>query len=254
MAKTHTVKQGETLSSIALENGFRDFHTIFDHPENAELKALRDPHVLFPGDRLFIPDFTQKTVSRPVDNLHRFVAPIRRLLLRLRILDVNGKALANTACDVGLEAGQAPTSDQTDGKGVLEEAVSAKTRKGEVVAHAQIVPPAKKGEPPPDPFEEDFKFDLKIGHLNPEFKLSGQQARLNNLGYFAGFTLKDLDQLLWAAEEFACDKIAKPVTKRPKITPAPLQGEEDDSASDPKSPTGIRDGSVTAKLKAEHGI
>jgi peptidoglycan hydrolase-like protein with peptidoglycan-binding domain len=35
---------------------------------------------------------------------------------------------------------------------------------------------------------------------------SGQRARLNNLGYFAGFTDRDQDQLEWAIEEFQADE------------------------------------------------
>lgn len=248
MAKKHIVKQGETLSSIALANGFRNFHTIFDDPSNAGLRAKRDAHVLLPGDELFIPDPKDRTESRPAGAAHRFVADVSALLLRLRLLDVNGQAIAGAPCDVGLESGQPPDTVNTDTKGVLEEPVEATVRKGEVVAH--IV--AKKTPPPPPP-EQKVKFELRIGHLNPEFKLSGQQARLNNLGYFAGFALTDLDQLLWAAEEFSCDKISKPVSKRPKITPAPPQGEDDETKAGPE-PTGITDTPIVTKLKQEHGI
>ena len=250
MAKTHVVKQGETLSSIALENGFRTFRTIFEHPSNAALRANRDPHVLLPGDEVFIPDLIVASVARSTGVLHKFVVLTARLLLRLRLLDVNGRALANTACDVGLESGSQPEIEITDGDGVFQKPVSAQVRKGEVVAHLQSTP--KKDAPPPP--ERTVKFDLRIGSLNPEFKLSGQQARLNNLGYFAGYSLRDLDHLLWAAEEFACDKIAKPVTKRPKIAPAPPQGEDDETNADPVSRTGVIEEPIVKKIKLEHGI
>ncbi len=48
---------------------------------------------------------------------------------------------------------------------------------------------------------------LKIGHLDPVDVQTGQIARLNNLGYFAG-PLDPLDEklLLSAIEEFQCDK------------------------------------------------
>lgn len=254
MAKTHIIKQGETLSSVASENGFRNFHAIFDHPQNAALKAIRDPHVLLPGDELFIPDIEPKTVERTAGSLHRFIVQTSRLLLRLRLLDVNGRPLANTACDVGLESGKEPDIEVTDAEGALEKPLAANIRQGEVTAHVQTSPPKKGPPPPPQSLEQKVKFDLRIGSLNPEFKLSGQQARLNNLGYFAGYTLKDLDQLLWAAEEFSCDKISKPVTKRPKIEPAPPQGEDDETASDPVKRTGITDEPILTKIKKEHGI
>lgn len=252
MAETHVIQQGETLSSVALGHGFRNFRTILNHPQNAALKASRDPHVLFPGDKVFIPDLKPKTVDGATEKLHRFVLATSPLFLRLRLLDIDGKPLANTPCDVGLTSGQPPDDETTDAQGILEEPVTANIRKGEVVAH---VPPKKtKPNNPPPTVEQKVKFDLRIGSLNPESKLSGQQARLNNLGYFAGYAVKDLDQLLWAAEEFACDKISKPVTKRPKIAPAPPQGEDNADNSNPTKPTGVLDDNIVKKLKLEHGI
>jgi nucleoid-associated protein YgaU len=57
MAIDHTVVQGEYLSKIARSYGFSDYRTIWEHPKNAALKQARqNPNVLFPGDRLFIPD------------------------------------------------------------------------------------------------------------------------------------------------------------------------------------------------------
>jgi len=48
-----TIEQGDHLPRIADENGFSDWHTIWDDPNNASLRAQRqDPGVLAPGDRL----------------------------------------------------------------------------------------------------------------------------------------------------------------------------------------------------------
>jgi hypothetical protein len=55
------------------------------------------------------------------------------------------------------------------------------------------------------PFENEF-FALKIGHLDPVDTISGQRARLNNLGYFAGDSDDPSDPAFEsAAEEFQCD-------------------------------------------------
>jgi hypothetical protein len=52
-------------------------------------------------------------------------------------------------------------------------------------------------------------FRLLIGNLDPVDEASGQRARLDNLGYFAGYTDDDRDQLEWATEEFQCDEKLK---------------------------------------------
>jgi N-acetylmuramoyl-L-alanine amidase len=73
MSKTRRAKQGEHLSTIAAEEGFADFHVIFDHPNNARLGELkRDPHVLFPGDEVFVPDRENRNEPRLTDATHRF--------------------------------------------------------------------------------------------------------------------------------------------------------------------------------------
>ena len=57
----HTVKQGECLSSIAAKYGFGDWKALYDHPSNAALKKKRpNPHVLFPGDVVSIPEKEKK--------------------------------------------------------------------------------------------------------------------------------------------------------------------------------------------------
>jgi len=248
---THVVKQGEHLSQIAKNAGFRDFHTIWDHPANAQLRATRDPHVLFPGDKVFIPEHKTKAQDRGTDALHDFVVTLTRLFLRLRVLDLDGNPITGAACDIALQSGKDADEASTDGKGIVEDEIpDPAIHQGEVTVH---VPPPKP--PPPDPVpEKKLKLDVHIGKLNPEFKLSGQQARLNNLGYFAGYTLKDLDELLWAAEEFECDHITKPVPKRPEIVPAPAGGEDDENTTDPQQHTGIKDATIFNALKKAHGI
>lgn len=57
MPKKYIVKKGDSLSRIADEHGFRNWKTIYDAPENAELRAKRpDPHLILVGDTVMIPD------------------------------------------------------------------------------------------------------------------------------------------------------------------------------------------------------
>lgn len=257
MSQIHIVQQGEHLSGIAQSNGFRNFHTIWDDPNNAALRARRDPHVLLPGDKLFIPDHQDKTENRPTGATHVFAVNETRIFLRLKVLDINNQPEKKIPCDefVGTKP---PDNIPTDATGLMDDPnpLDPNVQVGQLVAHIQPPPPPpSKDNPNPDPPPEtQLKFDLRIGKLNPEFKFSGQQARLNNLGYYAGFTLKDLDQLLWAAEEFECDHITKPVGKRPDIVPAPPGGEDDPNNPDPEAHTGIQDSKIFNALQKVHGI
>src|SRR5438552_2032144 len=63
MPTQHTVKAGETLSSIAQQNGFRDWNTIYNASENAAFRKKRpNPNLIVPGDIVMIPDKKSKTV------------------------------------------------------------------------------------------------------------------------------------------------------------------------------------------------
>jgi hypothetical protein len=245
MSKTHVVKDGEHLSGIAAQHGFGDFHTILDHPQNAELKARRDPHVLFPGDQVFIPDRTDKIEPGATTSTHTFAVTASPLFLRLRLRDVDNKPIANAAYELRVESPEAPDAKTTDGAGVIvPHAIGRLVKNGELTV-THTLPPLKAGEPPR---AETLKFDLKIGGLNPETMLSGQQARLNNLGYFAGFTVDDHEQLRWALEEFQCDHMGqKPVP--PSKTPV-IKAE----STNPSENTGVQDTATQEALRKSHGI
>ena len=187
MPKTHIVQQGEHMSGIAAQEGFGNFHTIFDHPENSDLAAKRDPHVLLPGDEVFIPDREDRTESRPTDATHTFQTAIPSLFLRCKLLDINGTPIKHATCNVTIDSGAAPDVT-TDDKGIAEERIGRLAKAAQITAHLPPAPSADPDNPPPD---VTVVFDVKIGSLNPETKCSGQQARLNNMGYFAGFTVKD---------------------------------------------------------------
>jgi hypothetical protein len=250
MSKVHVVKQGDHLSALAEENGFANFHTIFDHGDNADLKALRDPHTLFPGDRVFIPDAVQRTEQRSTNTVNIFTADVPKLLLRLRLLDVDGVTVKSIACDVTVPPNTAPSAETTDGGGVLEKQIGrGREQRGTVVAHQNLATPTPEGDT-----THDITYDLVIGNLNPHVKLSGQQARLSNLGYFAGYTVRDLDALLWAAEEFRCDHVGKRLKGRPPIKPAPAGGEDAPDPANVDGPTGIVKADLVEKLRQVHGV
>jgi len=191
MATTHTVKQGEHLSRIAQQYGFADYRIIWDHPKNAELKRKRqNPNVLFPGDRLFIPDKQEKQEARATTQVHKFQKPSQTVLLRLVLKNLDDQPLANTECKLDVEGKVFQLT--TDGSGKIEQEVPKTAEKAKLTFKDSHVP-------------LDIEI-VKIGHLDPVEEASGQRARLANLGYYLGALDKPAEaQLRSAIEEFQCD-------------------------------------------------
>jgi hypothetical protein len=187
----YIVKQGDYLSKIVKQNGFSDYQTIWDHPKNADLKKKRqNPNILYPGDVLFIPEKEEKTESGATEQTHRFKTKGKTLMLRIVFKDFDDKPLANADCDLHLEGKVYSLTSDADGKIEQEIPVSAET--GMIIF-----------KDPEVPFDQ---IPIKIGHLDPVEEISGWQARLNNLGYNAGYIdSEDTEQLRSAVEEFQCD-------------------------------------------------
>jgi len=184
--KIHIVKQGDYFAKIAKKYGFSNWRTIYNHADNAELKQKRpDPNILYPGDKIVIPNKTTKEDSGGTGQRHRFRFKSDDLWLRIVLKDNNNKPIANTPYQLNLE--RQTIEGQTDGDGLLEQ---------------QIAPDAAEGYL----LIQHREFLLKIGHLDPIDTITGVQARLKNLGYYGG----EVDgvkgkQTLSAIEEFQCD-------------------------------------------------
>ena len=156
--------QGDTLPSIAALEGHADWRAIWDHPENAELKRRRQsPHVLAPGDVVFIPEKEQREERVASGQRHRFVVKNATMTLKLVLKDRKGTALANKAFE--LVAGGVTRTGTTDGSGKLEVKVPTSARGGTLKIK--------------DP---DMTFPIAIGHLDPVDEESGVRQRLRNLG------------------------------------------------------------------------
>jgi putative peptidoglycan binding protein len=199
MDRIHVVQLGEHISRIAKQYGFSDYRTIWEHGPNAALRKKREnPNVLFPGDRVVVPEKAIKEEPRPTDQRHRF--QVRRRTLRLRIVleDLARKPIAGAATELRVE-GEVDRLT-TDGQGLLQREIAADAETGSLEVKAP--PTAVEAMPLPIP--------LRIGHLHPVDEVSGQTARLNNLGYFAGPFEGRSDEgnkelFLSAVEEFQCD-------------------------------------------------
>ena len=189
----HVVLQGEHLSKIAADHGFADYLTIWSHPQNLALKTQRqNPNVLLEGDTVFIPAREVREESRPTDTIHRFEVKRRRLVLRLTLEDAFSKPIANAKCELTVNGTLVKL--MTDAKGKLEHEIPAEAERASLIVKDPLSP------------INDRPIAILIGHLDPVSEVSGQKARLNNLGYFAGAVGKDDDRLFRSAvEEFQCD-------------------------------------------------
>lgn len=193
----YIVQQGDHISKIAADHGLRLWQTIWDHPDNADLKAKRgNPNVLFPGDELEVPERESRTEECATGRRHRFRAKTQGLTLRVKTLDFGSAPVTNA--DATLWVGGDFEHTKTDGEGMLERALPLNAQEGRL----RVQSPAIAGT---------LDVPLDIGHLDPVDQVTGQIARLNNLGYDAGPVEEPEDsaakqRVCSAVEEFQCDQ------------------------------------------------
>ncbi len=164
----HVVKQGESVATIAFATGHLP-DAIWSAPENDELRKKRaDQAVLMPGDRIFIPEKKQKTVSVQTGSAQKFKATVPKPPLKLK-LEVAGKPLANKPYVLTVNGKE--QRGTTGGDGGLEEKVPVHASTAQV----------RVGEG-----SEALTWIVDLHGLDPVNETSGIQARLRNLGYDPG--------------------------------------------------------------------
>jgi N-acetylmuramoyl-L-alanine amidase len=196
MTTTHLVQQGEHMPRIAAQYGFGDYETIWNHPDNAALKKLREnPNVLLPGDTVIVPDKTPKDMTRPTGQVHRFVVRAPALRLRVRFLGFDSKPIVGATLDLVIDGNSKSVATNSEGK--IEEPLAPKAEKGLI-----------QFQDPKTPFDHTMQIEIRVGHLDPVEAESGQRGRLNALGYEAGDPTQSGDDdpaFRSAVEEFQCD-------------------------------------------------
>lgn len=174
MAACHTVAQGECLSTIAKQYRFSDYHAIYEHPKNTQLKKKRaNPNVLFPGDTFFIPDKQEKQPSRTTDQRHIFEVTMPTIMLRVKLLEEEEKPFGNQRYE--LKVGDKVIPGTTTPEGMVEQKIPIDATEAEITLCLED-----------NGVQEMLTVPLAIGYLAPIDELKGVQARLNNLGYACG--------------------------------------------------------------------
>ena len=192
MTRKYVVIQGEYVSLIAAKYRFSSWRTLFDHPANAEFRAMRpNPNLLYPGDEIVIPEIKSKTVTIQTGQVNKFVLkrpPPDELIVVLR---VGGKAVAREECDIEFASANRDSLQQCTARTSDTGELKAKVPRGAIYALVSI-----KKRPM-------LRWRLALGYLDPvqdkhrpfdsaHRKVTGIQARLNNLGFFCGKVDGDL--------------------------------------------------------------
>jgi hypothetical protein len=195
----HTAKQGDYVTSVAARYGLSDYTEIWDDPANANLKSKRlDPNILLPQDRLFIPDIRVAEYLRPTDVCHKFKIPATNLQLRIELQRAFAPPIASNACPMRVDEEYYDTT-ATDEHGLVAHKIKNTAAQASLAIRNFVQ--GIRGEKPSDRLVK-----LKIGCLDPIDSISGQQARLINLGYYRGsLDGSDPDEMRSAVEEFQCD-------------------------------------------------
>ncbi len=162
-----TLKQGESVESIAYARG-HIVATIWEHPSNAAVKDLRkDPHTMHPGDRLFVPAIRPKTEKCATGQVHRFRR--KEVPSKLVIVLSADKKLANLPFE--LTASGRLVRGITDEEGKLS---------------VDVMPDAGDGRLVIDPAGKNLVLQINMRHLDPITETTGIQGRLRNLGFYDG--------------------------------------------------------------------
>jgi len=209
MTQQHTVAQGETLLRIAKQYGYQTSKALFNHPSNAEFKALRpDPNLIYPGDKITIPPKKEKFIPLRTNNINSFVVQNEKEYFRLQVSYDDGDDVAGKRVVLNIGSQTIDTVLQSDGL-IEVELNNNDTLTGTVDLYLN------EGETTPTK-----SFNVQIGNLDPIETLSGVQGRCNMLGFNCGTVdgvngaktkagVREFQQ----AQQLQVDGIAGPVTK-----------------------------------------
>jgi len=190
----HVVRQGEHLARIIRAYGFTDVDQVWDHGPNRLLRDQgRTPATLAPGDLVTVPEMQLRTITRATEQRHTVRVKQRVVRLALTLRDAQGRPAANVPCTLRL--GHEDRALVTTADGAIDEMIPAHLEEIDLAVGACDSPLA------------NTSLRVLVGHLDPVDLVSGQEARLNNLGYRAG-TGGDVGDAAFrsAVEEFQCDQ------------------------------------------------
>src|SRR5437879_5438783 len=126
-----TAKKGDDVISIAAAAGFANWKTVYDAPENGDLRKQRpDPHTLMEGDKVFVPDLTPLTVTLKAG--HTYLIKTKQLWATVDLImnDPSGNPYAGKKWT--LKVAGKDYSGTTDDKGKITQKVPPEATQGEL--------------------------------------------------------------------------------------------------------------------------
>jgi N-acetylmuramoyl-L-alanine amidase len=172
MGFDYIVQTQDCLSSIADKFGFSDYQIIYQDPANQEFRQKRpNPNIIYPGDKLFIPDPQKKEHAAGTAQLHKYEVQLPTVLLRLCMKD--DLLQPYKGAKYRLRVGFDNFGGVTDGNGMVEQEIAPNSVDGEITIFPAGCDPAADG----------YSFALLLGDLDPVHETSGIDARLSNLGF-----------------------------------------------------------------------
>jgi hypothetical protein len=199
MSKQKVVDQGESIASIAADNGHAPGTLWLDESNSALKDRRKNPYVLEPGDVVTIPDKRPKVLDCETSIRHYFQRTAVPDTLCLQLL-YEGKARANLAYE--LQCGNVNASGVTDENGKLSHRLPPSAKQAVLKIGATEV------------------YHLQLNAMDPESTEMGFRKRLLNLAF-----LDSLDAAQATVEQARRTFLAHNDMK-PGETPGPLAEEK----------------------------
>lgn len=180
----YTVKQGDYLVKIAKAHGMADWRRIYNDPQNEEFRQKRpNPDLIYPGDRVYIPDKAVREVTCETEKLHTFIVQKAKVPIEVVLESEDDEAMEIAKYEL-------KTNSKTFTRTVDDEEPGVAERLKAGIVRETVTPEDEECQLKvwlsADAEEPDYIYTLKVGHLDPVEEISGIQARLNNLGFNCG--------------------------------------------------------------------
>jgi len=197
----YTVTEGDCFASIAKDNGFYDYQTVYKNGKNAT--NWPNPNMLVAGGKVDIPAKKVKKLGLILDAVVKVFVDREKTRLWMVLVDSAFNPIKASSCKTTVDIIYPKRPSK---KGLLELSdIDPSVKGGTLVLTPAVPPPPKKSAKPatPDPnaypipiIEKDFKdkdpkaeecakveWTLKIGQLEPHTTVRGVLQRLVNLGF-----------------------------------------------------------------------